>query len=79
MQEVFSPECKWRLVEEYGLDSFTEQPDGRLLFSFGFTDRESIISWVLTYGSEVELLEPKEFREDLRILSEELWKKYKES
>ena len=28
----FEPACRWRLVEEYGADSFTVQPDGRLLF-----------------------------------------------
>ena len=30
---LFDPACRWRLVEEYGPDSFTTQPDGRLRFT----------------------------------------------
>lgn len=62
---VFRPECKWRLLEEYGRGSFTEQDDGTLLFSFGFTDMQNLIEWILTFGDKAELLEPKEAREEL--------------
>ena len=75
----FSPSCKWRLVEEYGPDSFVEQPDGKLLFSFGFTDKETILCWILTFGTDVELLEPKEFRVDLWKIGEIFQKLYQGS
>ncbi|MCI9046600.1 MAG: hypothetical protein HFG71_04885 [Hungatella sp.] len=34
---------QWRLLEEYGPDSFAPQKDGTLLFSFEFTNKEEII------------------------------------
>lgn len=79
VKALFSPECKWRLIEEFGADSFTEQPNGKLLFSFGFTDRESIISWILIFGNSAELLEPKELRKELFQLGKKLCEKYEDS
>lgn len=73
---VFAKECKWRLIEEYGADSFVIQPDGTLKFSFGFTDKEQIINWMLTFGEKGELLEPEELREELAQIGKAIWKKY---
>lgn len=73
------PEYKWRLVEEFGPESFTEQPDGTLLFSFGFYDQTSIISWIVSFGDGAELLEPAEFRQDVLTFSEKIWKRYRET
>lgn len=73
---VFAKECKWRLIEEYGADSFVIQPDGTLKFSFGFTDKEQIINWMLTFGEKGELLEPKELRDELAQIGKAIWKKY---
>lgn len=76
VKAVFQPECKWRLIEEYGADSFITQEDGTLLFSFGFTDQEQIFSWILTFGEKGELLEPKELRKELAQIGKAMWKKY---
>lgn len=70
------PDYKWRLVEEYGPDSFTVQPDGMLLFSAGFTDRMSIVGWIVSFGEGAELLEPAEFRQDIRTFAEKIREKY---
>lgn len=70
------PDHKWRLVEEYGPDSFTVQPDGTLLFSAGFTDRMSIVGWIISFGEGAELLEPAEFRQDIRTFAEKIREKY---
>lgn len=77
VKAVFTQECKWRLIEEFGIDSFTEQEDGSLLFCFGFTDRENLLSWMLTFGDQAELLEPVSMRKELLRISEEIQKKYK--
>jgi len=76
---MFAPEYKWRLVEEFGPDSLTDQPDGRLLFFSGFTDRDHILSWILTFGKGAELLEPVEFRKELYQLGKETQEKYWDS
>lgn len=70
------PEYKWRLIEEYGLESFTQQPDGTLLFSSGFPDKTSIVSWIVSFGGGAELLEPAEFRQDILEFAEGIRKKY---
>ena len=72
----FAPACRWRLVEEYGADSFTVQPDGTLLFRRGFPDADSVISWILTFGDGAELLEPAELREQLGALVSRLAQRY---
>ena len=79
VKAMFAPEYKWRLVEEFGSDSLTDQPDGRLLFSFGFTDRDHILSWILTFGKGAQLLEPVEFRKELYQLGKEMQEKYRDS
>ena len=79
VKALLLPEFKWRLVEEFGHDSFTKQPDGRLLFSFGFTDRDNILSWILTLGNGAELLEPVEFREELYQLGKVMQERYRDS
>lgn len=73
----FAPACRWRLVEEYGADSFTIQPDGSLLFRRGFPDADSVTSWILTFGDGAELLEPAELREKLGALAQRLAHRYK--
>lgn len=72
----FSPECKWRLQEEFGRNSFTRQEDGTLLFSFGFADKENLLTWILTFGGKVELLKPEELRQELLQAGREIAGKY---
>ncbi len=76
VRAVIQPEYRWRILEDYGADSFTEQDDGTLLFSFGFTDEDSIIPWALSFGDGIELLEPAELRERLRLIGDGIVKRY---
>ncbi len=70
------PEYKWRLIEEYGPESFAVQPDGTLLFSFGFTDKDTVVRWVASFGDGAELLEPEELRKDVAAFAEGIKGKY---
>lgn len=65
VKALFAPDCAWRLAEEFGRDCYAAQPDGRLLFQADYTDRENLLSWLLTFGEKAELLEPKEIRREL--------------
>ena len=73
---LFHPSCRWRLVEEYGADRFTEEPDGRLRFTGPFPDADSVLSWVLTFGEKAELVEPQELREAGIIRSRKMFGEY---
>lgn len=73
-----APEFEWRLIEEYGPESYTVQPDGSLLFSFGFTDKLGIISWIVSFGDGAELLEPAEFRQEVAAFAQGILEKYME-
>ncbi len=66
------PEHQWRLIEEFGPDSFYTLPDGKLLFSFGFTDKENILRWIASFGGGAELLEPAELRAELIGFAEKI-------
>ena len=54
------------MVEEFGPDCFREQKDGTLLFQADDTNKENLLTWLLTFRDKVELLEPKAMREELR-------------
>ncbi|MCI8418826.1 MAG: YafY family transcriptional regulator [Lachnospiraceae bacterium] len=73
---LLEPQMKWRLIEEFGVDSFQEQPDGRLLFTFSFEDKENLKSWLLSFGDQAELLEPLRMREEMTDLVSRMLKKY---
>lgn len=78
VEAVFEPDMKWRLVEEFGMESFTEQEDGRLKFSFGFADKENLFGWLLSFGDKVELTKPVELRRELYEMMGRLQKMYRE-
>lgn len=71
------PEYRWRLIEEYGDDSFTELPDGMLLFSFGFSDETNIVQWIVSFGDGAELLEPARLREKVAEFAAGICRIYK--
>ena len=62
VKALFEAEQKWRLVEEIGPLCFTENDDGRLLFTADYTDIEHLVTWIMTFGDKAELTEPQEGR-----------------
>ena len=76
VKALFTPDMKWRLVEEFGPHCFTENDDGRLLFTADYTDMENLVTWLMTFGAKAEVLEPAEAREIIRRNAEETLKIY---
>lgn len=76
VKALFDQRCRWRLVEEFGSGSFTEQEDGKLLFQADYTDKENLIAWLMSFGDKAELLEPEEIREEIRNSIEFMKEKY---
>jgi len=73
---VFDKIMKHRLIEEYGIDSFSYTDDGNILFKFGFTSKENLLSWVLSFGDKVEVIEPRELMSEIKIQAQNMSKKY---
>ena len=76
VKALFTQDMKWRMVEEFGPNCFTETDDGRLLFSADYTDMDNLVTWLMTFGAKVEVLEPEEVRDIIRRNAEEILKIY---
>ena len=76
VKALFAPDMKWRLVEDFGPDCVTESEDGKLLFTAKYTDMENLITWLLTYGDKAEILEPREAREKIAQIAQNMVRIY---
>ncbi len=76
VKAIFDASMKWHLIETYGVDSYTVQPDGNLLFEQEYSDDESLLLWILSCGDKVTVLEPIQIRERLHQITSDIVKKY---
>ncbi len=76
VKAVFDPSLKWRLIEEYGMGSFSVQSDGSLLFEHDYPDDEGLLSWLLSFRDKVTVLEPEHIRKELFSITSEIAEKY---
>ena len=77
VKAVVDSSMKWQLIEEYGVDSFMELPDGKLLFEQDYADDEGLLSWLLSLKDKVTVLEPESIREKLFYIASRLTEKYR--
>lgn len=63
---VYEADVKYRLVEEYGPDSFTEREDGKLYTEWGFTRPDDAVEWFLSFGDKVKVIGPPEMVERMK-------------
>ena len=68
---IFDKCAKYQLIESYGKDCFYETAEG-LHFEFGFTNRSYIISWLLSFGGKVKVLEPKDIACDIKQAAKDI-------
>jgi len=68
----FDKSMKWRLIEEFGINSFSDNADGRLLMNIGWSDQESLFSWLLGFRDCVRIIEPVEYQKDFLNLLERI-------
>lgn len=76
VRALFSPKVKWRLIESFGPRCFTEQEDGRLLFTEEYTNEDYLLTWLLGFGDQAEVLEPASVREKLCQMAENMVRTY---
>ncbi len=75
---LFAADVKWRLAEAAGADSFRETENGRLLFEGEYSDEDSFIMWILTFGNKAEILMPETARKKIASVLREAAGQYGE-
>lgn len=73
---VYDASVKYRLVEEYGHNSFTELEDGSLYTEWGFTRPNDAVEWFLGFGNKVKVLAPPEMVERMKTALDSIKKLY---
>lgn len=76
---VYEPSVKYKLVEEYGPESFSVTADGKLYTKWGYTDKEEALQWLLGFGNKVKVLEPPEMVEKIKTAVKDILQGYEES
>ena len=67
----FAPSAAWRVRDYFNPKEITAQPDGCLLVACTFPEDQWLLSFLLSFGSQLEVLSPAYWRD---ILAEELKK-----
>lgn len=73
---LFDKSERYKLIESYGLDCYTETDEG-LLLRIGFTDRDFLIGWLLGFSGRVKVLEPDYIAEEIKTAAKNILEKYK--
>lgn len=67
---------RYKLIELYGMECYTETPDG-LLLEVGYANQDFMVSWLLGFGDKVKVLEPPEVAGEMRRIAEKILGRYK--
>ena len=73
---LFDPRMKYRLIETYGLDCYTEIETGQLRLEIGYTHQDYMVSWLLGFGGSAMVVEPREIACALREAAKKMIKAY---
>lgn len=72
---IFDASQKYKLIETYGIHCYTETAEG-LRLEVTFTNYDYLLSWLLSFGSMVKVLEPISIKEDIRIVAKNILSLY---
>jgi len=76
IQIRFDQSVRFRLIEDYGLHCY-EEYDNILLLTIGYTNKDYIISWVLSFGDKAEIVSPPELRGEIAEITKKLSRNYR--
>lgn len=63
---LFDPAVKWRILDEFSVDQLQLEANGKLRLAGVYSDSRSLVQWLLSFGDQVELLQPVAARELLQ-------------
>ncbi len=70
---------KYRLIDEYGINCYTENENGTLHFEIYFTNYNELLIWVQGFGDGIKVIEPECLRKDLLEKSKKIVELYSET
>jgi predicted DNA-binding transcriptional regulator YafY len=73
---LFDPSEKYKLIDHFGFDCYTETTDG-LLLEIGFANSNFVMEWLLGYGGNVKVLKPECIVEDIKAAAKKIISRYK--
>ncbi|MDP4110064.1 MAG: YafY family protein [Bacillota bacterium] len=73
----FPSSMAFRVYDEFDRESIEPQPDGRLCVSVEFPLDGWVISYLLTFGTEIEILEPLYIREQIADYAKKIYDHHK--
>lgn len=72
----FDKTVKWRIVDEFGTENFTEDENDNIFLTFTWSDKLSFYSYILGFGEYAEIISPAEYREEFLGLLKNITEKY---
>ncbi len=69
---LFTPSSKYQLIETYGPHCFTETEHGKLRLEIGYTNRRHTLSWLLSFGDKVRVLEPADMAREIQQIAKNI-------
>lgn len=73
---IFDKDVEYRIIDEYGSDSYSYFLDDKLFFGFSFYDKEYLFSWLLSFGDKAEIIFPSDIRNEFMELVKKVNNKY---
>lgn len=65
LKAVFEPSEKYRLIDEYGTECFSETSDGQIYFERDFVSYQNMREWAFSFGDKMAVLAPEKLRNDI--------------
>jgi predicted DNA-binding transcriptional regulator YafY len=72
---LFDKTAKYLLIEAYGFDCYQETDEG-LYFEIGYSNRGYMLSWLLSFGDKVKVLEPSDIADEIRNIAKNILSLY---
>ena len=75
---LFHPSTRYQLIETYGLHCYHETDEG-LRLEVSFTNRGYMIGWLLSFGANVQVLEPDDIAIEIRTCAQKILALYRQT
>ena len=72
----FDTSVKWRIIDEFGVDHLKYDDNGDLLMTFTWSDVPSFYRYILTFGSNAQIIDPPEYRWEFAELVKNIISQY---